>query len=156
MISLADLQTVNLRKTKGKSLTARRKSFHCSKEYDWVLDCAVNSPSFSSFNQSPPEFCRMKLKRLNHIRSPGGTIIRNQNPEQEFGEGPTPMLTRALRRKFLVSENPDKWLLLICTLYFRLPVPYLHLGLHLPVQWLPGPLPTILWHLSPHRHCWLP
>lgn len=46
---------------------------------------------------SPPEFCRMKgmLKRV----SPSTYQSRNDG---DFGEGPTPMLTRALRRKFQV------------------------------------------------------
>lgn len=71
----------------------------------------------SSCNQLPPEFCRMKLKRLQQSRSPGGTIVRHRNIEEEHGEGPTPMLTRALRRKFQVRYG-----LLLLYVLLRLPV----------------------------------
>lgn len=36
-------------------------------------------------------------------RSPGGTVKGCRRRNREVGEGPTPMLTRALRKKFQVS-----------------------------------------------------
>ena len=55
-----------------------------------------------------PEFTRRRdsLRRVSVLKSPGGTL---QYPDRsglldcEYGAGPTPMLTRALRRKFQVS-----------------------------------------------------
>ena len=89
-MTLADLKGVNLRRASIGSVNAlaaaRRKSFHCAQAID-----------------STPEMFKVRssLRRVNtqHHQSPareeGG-----RNSLLDCGEGPTPMLTRALRRKF--------------------------------------------------------
>ncbi len=46
---------------------------------------------------SPPEFCRMK----NSLKRVSPSMCRSRT-DDDFGEGFTPMLTRALRKKFHV------------------------------------------------------
>ncbi len=57
---------------------------------------------FCRFDDSP-EFSKQRaaLKRIN--RSPGGTTCHQRSRNLDTGTGLTPMLTRALRRKFQVS-----------------------------------------------------
>ena len=87
-MTLADLKGVNLRRASLGSVNAlaaaRRKSFHCGQAVD-----------------STPEMFKVKnsLRRV--------ATQRHQSPAREggrhsmdCGEGPTPMLARALRRKF--------------------------------------------------------
>ena len=79
---------MNLRRASIGSVNAlaaaRRKSFHCSQAID-----------------STPEMFKVRssLRRVNtqHHQSPAGEGGRNS---LDCGEGPTPMLARALRRKF--------------------------------------------------------
>ena len=48
---------------------------------------------------------RSKLRKVNITRSPGGTpLVSNRNTEN--GTGLTPMMTKALQRKFQVNKIP--------------------------------------------------
>lgn len=92
-MTLADLKGVNLRRASIGSMSAlaaaRRKSFHCAQAID-----------------STPEMFKVRnsLRRVNTQRH----LTPAQDKEEErggsscldCGEGPTPMLARALRRKF--------------------------------------------------------
>ena len=88
MVTLADLKGVNLRRASLGSVNAlaaatRRKSFHCGRAAD-----------------STPEMFKVRssLRRVNsNNQSPSREGRRNS---LDCGEGPTPMLARALRRKF--------------------------------------------------------
>ena len=87
MVTLADLKGVNLRRAGLGSVNARaaarRKSFHGGLTTD-----------------AAPEMFKVRssLRRVNtQNQSPSPSARRNS---LDCGEGPTPMLARALRRKF--------------------------------------------------------
>ena len=46
---------------------------------------------------------RKSLRCVNGARSPGGTLITKAQNNETTGEGMTPMLARALKRKFEAS-----------------------------------------------------
>ena len=63
--------------------------------------------SFHLFYRTPEEMIitRTKLRKVNITRSPGGTpLVSNRNKEN--GTGLTPMMTKALQRKFQVNKIP--------------------------------------------------
>jgi len=47
-------------------------------------------------------FVFQKLRKTNIVRSPGGTPLVRRNPEDSTGDGLTPALAHALRKKFQV------------------------------------------------------
>ena len=61
--------------------------------------------NFHLFYRTPDEMIitRRKLRKVNITRSPGGTpLVSNRNKEN--GTGLTPMMTKALQRKFQVNK----------------------------------------------------
>lgn len=88
-MTLADLKGVNLRRASIGSVNAlaaaRRKSFHCSQAID-----------------STPEVFKVRnsLRRVNTQRHRSPAREEGGRSCLDCGEGPTPMLARALRRKF--------------------------------------------------------
>ncbi|XP_001634153.3 proline-rich protein 11 [Nematostella vectensis] len=87
LITLNDLQKVKLKK-RGSGCSATGYKFKSPESNILVL--------------------RRNLRRVDQRRSPGGTPICTR-PKEDCGTGLTPMMTRALRKKFRLAnpESPD-------------------------------------------------
>uniref|UniRef100_A0A8C5P7G0 Proline rich 11 n=1 Tax=Leptobrachium leishanense TaxID=445787 RepID=A0A8C5P7G0_9ANUR len=82
-ITLSELQGVNLNRS--------------SKMHPRRLSCVFKGTP----NKSPLDV-RRRLRKVNMVRSPGGTPIYDRD-NKENGTGLTPMMTRALRQKFQMA-----------------------------------------------------
>ncbi|XP_028400984.1 proline-rich protein 11-like [Dendronephthya gigantea] len=83
-ITLKDIRKVSLRKTQTNGNSAKKRS-----------------PSRSQI-----AFLRHNLRKVENKRSPGGTPANNK-PQQCFGDGLTPIMTRALQKKFKFANPPS-------------------------------------------------
>lgn len=67
-------------------------------------NCIKYSAIFSFFSRTPENVFRRHLRKCNISRSPGGTpLTRTKDFSVSMGEGLTPMLSNALKKKFNVS-----------------------------------------------------
>ncbi|XP_013412163.1 proline-rich protein 11 [Lingula anatina] len=87
LVTLSDLKNISLRKTNLKGNTSQ--------------------PEVEK--RLPQEIIGIhgRLRKVRINRSPGGTPIVDHQKRLETGSGVTPVLTRALRRKFLYARSPS-------------------------------------------------
>ena len=88
-----------------------RKLFHSRwinkvKKIDLVSDLSVSFSSF--FIRTPENPYKSRLRRSKIFRSPGGTpLVKNNFNEISVGEGLTPLLCNALKKKFHVRNHEN-------------------------------------------------
>ncbi|CAB4028152.1 Hypothetical predicted protein [Paramuricea clavata] len=83
-ITLKDIRKVSLKRTQTNGSTIKKRS-----------------PAHSKI-----AFLRHNLRKVENKRSPGGTPV-NEKRQQSFGEGLTPIMTRALQKKFKYANPPS-------------------------------------------------
>jgi len=97
MISLSQLKKVKLKRTtvSPKRLTPRRRDGQGS-------SATKHSGGRRSHEKkrTPENPFKSRLRKRNVIRSPGGTPLVKNNYEMSMGDGLTPLLSNALKKKF--------------------------------------------------------
>ncbi|XP_070572176.1 proline-rich protein 11-like [Ptychodera flava] len=92
-----------------KRVQLKRSSSESDKSDEDVSSTGTSPSELKQLWKSIPkevEKFQNRLKKVDIARSPGGTPIRPLNPE-EHGTGLTPLMTKALRRKFKRARTPS-------------------------------------------------
>ncbi|XP_076367469.1 uncharacterized protein LOC143255536 isoform X2 [Tachypleus tridentatus] len=104
--------TVSLEDLKSVSLKATKRIHTCEEDKENYKNRLSNEELHKHIST---------LKKVDVHRSPGGTPLMDKNCHQDSGEGLTPLMTTALRKRFLFAMRKGQTVrfVIFCTSYFR-------------------------------------